>query len=107
MLHATRKVPFGSLSPEGEHSMLAKLPQVEEEEDDSIWIDSASSSAGSASGAWMIGFGCGSASAAFAAAAAAAVGGPGLLGAAASRDESDELDDMLQLLGVWSGCCGG
>jgi hypothetical protein len=69
-----------------------------DEEDDSIWIDSTSSSAGSAYGAWMIGYGCESPKAPGAAAAAA--GEPGLLGAAASADESDELADMLQLLGV-------
>jgi hypothetical protein len=94
-LSMPRVVPPGGLR--------GKLLQVDEE-DDSIWIDSTSSSAGSAYGAWMIGFGCGSPSApgapAAAGEAAAAAGQPGLLGAAAGGDESDELDDMLQLLGV-------
>jgi hypothetical protein len=77
-----------------------KLPQVDEE-DDSIWIDSTSSSADSVYGTWMIGFGCESPSAPRAPAAVGeTAGGPDVLGGAACGDESDELDDMLQLLGV-------
>jgi hypothetical protein len=85
--------------PQQQQQQQQQQRQAEQvdEENDSIWIDSTSSSSGSAYGAWKIGFGCESPSPA---GAAAAAGEPGLLDGAASGEESDELADMLQLLGV-------